>query len=175
MWSADSKICANHLIIIHFYCAAFKYPFPDVKSWSHFGLPLIGVHNCLCLLWNVAWAYMAWQCIHIVPVMATGVWPFMFATESECIHQAHSSRNQILGHLGQLSRSIQVFFSQILDIYRVDKKTFARGRCYLVADWMSSFLIWFRAIRRPPNHWEGIETEAANGCQRRSLGDICYE
>jgi hypothetical protein len=79
-----------------------------------------------------------------IPVMATGVRSFVFTTECQFISLTHSSKDQIPGHLGQLSESMHVFFSLFLDEYRVNRKTFARGGHYLVADWITSFLIRFQ-------------------------------
>ena len=51
---------------------------------------------------------MAQRCI---PVMATGVWSFVFITESQFISLTHSLKDQIPGHLGQLLESMHVLFS----------------------------------------------------------------
>jgi hypothetical protein len=68
-----------------------------------------------------------------------------------CVHNRMSIyifdtfiKRPIPGHLGQLSESMHVFFSLFLDEYRVNRKTFARGGHYLVADWITSFLIRFQ-------------------------------
>jgi hypothetical protein len=74
--------------------------------------------------------------------MATGyLWNKEYITLS-----ANSLIGQILGLLGKLLRTAEIFFSQFLDEPRVDWKAFARGGHYSASDWMTGFPIWLRAI-----------------------------
>jgi hypothetical protein len=80
--------------------------------------------------------------------MATGVWSSVVTTKNTFTRSANSLICQILGLLGQLPRTAEIFFSQFLDEHRVDWKAFARGGHYSASDWMTGFPIWSRATQR---------------------------